>query len=56
MISKFGYTFEVGGEKGEEHEEEDENDYGIEEPFFFELKILWVVNDVTYKQIGPHFL
>jgi hypothetical protein len=56
VIAEFWDAAEVSGDQGEEHEEEDDDNDWVEEPFFLELEVERTVDNVTYKQVGAHFL
>lgn len=54
MVSEFGNAVEISGYESEEHEEEDEYDYRVEEPLFLELEVLGIVDDHSDVEAGTH--
>jgi hypothetical protein len=56
VVAEFWDAVEVSGDQGEEHEEEDDDNDWVEEPFFLELEVERTVDDVAYKQVGAQFL
>ena len=56
VVAEFWDAAEVSGDQGEEHEEEDNDNDWVEEPFFLELEVERAVDDVAHKQIGAQFL
>lgn len=54
VVSKFGDSVDVGGEEGQEHEQEDEDDDRVEEPLFLNLDILGVVDHLPNIEPCSH--
>ncbi len=49
VITEFRDTVEVSRDQSEKHQEKDEDDDWVEEPFFLELKLERAVDDFSYE-------